>query len=259
LPRTRFLLVSDLNEDGDLIIVDRIFSEKQNGSTIFEPWLHTATEDPGGYLRYEELPLFLSPLLPVDDASKPKLNTHKQISYQSPNAGTSFMLDLNNEENTPLPEGTGGATIADDGSVYTRRTTKEGTRKTPSEHAPSRWSPETGLHALAEPNTSGVVHSVSAALVSEGESVEALLSRGEYTFTDDELNIFRHDGPLGTMFPVSVSEGELATWDATAHELVEISRPNGTGHGLMCGNSLYPTISYPYIGIILTPVPIEVP
>jgi hypothetical protein len=171
------------------------------------------------------------------------------------------MLDLNDGENILLPEGPHGwkAMIADDGSVYTRRITKEGTRKTPYEAVPSRWSPETGLHALAEPNSLGVVHSVSAALVSEGESVEALLVQGEYTYTDDDLKVFRHDGPLGTMFSVSVSEGELDTWDATIHGLVEISRPNGTGHGLMCGNAVYSSSSYPYLGLILTPRPIEIP
>jgi hypothetical protein len=255
------LLVSDMNEDGDLIVIESTETGKRDPWVSHDQWLHPATKDPSGDLVYVDPPVHLAPILSEYDSIEPKLNTHEQISYRS--GEDVFRLDLINEENTILPDGPHSylVRIADDGSVYTFKTSKSGTRKTESEGYASRWSPETGLlHPLGSPlpsSSAKKVISVSAALSSEGETVEVLMARGENSSTDDDLEIFRHDGPLGTRFPVSVSSGELGTWDdANWHELREISRPNMSGHGLICGQVVFGESGSwdPKIGFILIPV-----
>jgi hypothetical protein len=256
------ILVSDMNEDGDLIVIESTRTGKRDPWVSHDQWLHPATKDPRGDLVYVDPPVHLTPILSEYDSIQPKLNTHGQIAYQS--GEDTFRLDLINEENTILPHGPHSfiGMIADDGSVYTFKTHKSGTRKTESEGYASRWSPKTGLlHPLAAPlpgSSAMFAISVSAALSSEGETVEVLTSRGgQNSNTDDDLEIFRHDGPLGTRFPVSVSSGELGTWDdANWHELREISRPNGSGHGLICGQAVFGEVGSwePKIGLILIPV-----
>ncbi|MGK0189822.1 MAG: hypothetical protein ACI9R3_005640 [Verrucomicrobiales bacterium] len=271
LSKAGYSLISDLNENGDLITVPSVSTGRKSPYHLsYDHWLVTATKGSSGNLDYKDPPVYLTPFLSETFSSFPQLNTKNlQIAYRS--ESDVHRLDLaagdNDTISSPVRLNTYQHEIADDGSVYTFNFTREPSRKREGEGYPARWTPDVGLQQIGELQTQDLAMKIvaaSAALEDESEIPEVLMStRLTSVNSDTNLEIYRSDSDLGTRFKLSVSAGDLVEWGESFHDLWGISRPNDVGlngHGHICGNSLandWQSTGGHRKGLILIPVSVQ--
>lgn len=240
--------VSDLNEEGDVITSEVIsVTRKRKTTRTGVHRFHMATADVNGQPAYA-IPVVLSHITAL---SGPTLNTTQlQVAYGSTDGG--HISDLTGELDTTIP-GTVAPRIADDGSGYTFVTTATSPE---TQGYPARWTEGGGLQPLAELQVSSpklAVVDVSEALGSE--SIEVIMARGAIdSSAQTELEIYRAGSGgdiLGSRYAVSITDGEVITWETNIRKVSAVSRPNGSGHGFLCGQAWYDS---PRMGFILTPV-----
>ena len=189
----------------------------------------------------------------ITATSGPALNTTPlQVAYASSEGG--HRLDLTTGQDITIA-GTNPPSIADDGSIYTFVTT---TTNPETQGYPARWTEGLGLQPLADLQTVSpklAVVDVSEALVSENEAIEVIMARGAIDSTQQtDLEIYRAGtagDTLGSRYAVSITDGEVNVWEAVVKVVSAVSRPNGSGHGLLCGQA---SDGNPRMGFILTPI-----
>jgi hypothetical protein len=245
--------IKDLNESGDVLTYERFTvsgtGKKRNQQQSYQHfhWLSVADGN-GGW----NAPVHLSQ---VETSYPPQLNSTPMHLAYLPGNDTIRRTNLLTGEDSLVTEtlGSGFAInlrIADDGAVYLFQNISSNSE---TQGYPARWTEDGGLQPLAgiQPGPTGSVLTildVSKSIVGL-EPIEVLMGTGGSANFD--LEIYQSDENLGVRYPVGVTAGDLAGWDATGHEVMALSRPNASGHGLVCGQAKDGTFRK---GFILTPV-----